>query len=748
MAKSTTFQNVEAAQTGQFEGYYLWSDLKNWSNGAPANGDTVNLGSYTGIVVCDLQGLSNISTLSNTNTTGEFATLNITTKITIGTVFNSPNTRTSFDVYGELIDNSSSNAGGWFAGNYYGIDGGEVVIAAPPTAEYEFFLGGTLAFEHPSATNPAQILGVAGLKETLELPGTVVKDVLISPSGSGLTVDTDAGTYVFTNFHASPTLNYQTSYDSTLGLASITFLPSTAPQQSKAQTSGPLANQYVWSNPVNWSNSPPGNGVNLTASSTGVDDIASLSLDDLTLSGSSTHVFVAGSLTIQLLTLAANTHIDADSYTGLALSSQLVIDGLSGTGGYIGANGWNAITDILGSSDAGENYSVSYGGALILNYALSASSSFSYASSRGWLALYNPGASTSAAINGVRAGDILELPGTSVSSLSLTGTDLKVTTDTASYDFSSFYLSANVTAYKSYFDSGLGLVAIRFLGPVHGDFNGSGAADILLQNSAGAVVVGELQNGVESYSTVAALGSEWSFEATGDFLGDGHEGFLISNTSGAVVVGEVASGATYYTRVAALGAEWKFVGAGDFFGLGQDQFLIENSAGAVVVANAASGAAQYTLVASLGSEWSFRGTGEFLGDGKTGFLIENMSGAVDVGEVSNGTTTYTQVASLGAEWKFVGSGDFLGNGQDQFLIENSSGAVDVANVVSGQAQYTQVAALGTEWSFLGTGDYLGTGTAGFTIENTAGAVVLGTVVNSQASYTKVSALGTEWTSHA
>jgi len=280
------------------------------------------------------------------------------------------------------------------------------------------------------------------------------------------------------------------------------------------------------------------------------------------------------------------------------------------------------------------------------------------------------------------------------------------------------------------------------------DFKVDSKSDLLLENTSGAVYVGEVSNGTTTYTGVAGLGPEWSFKGTGDFLGDGNTDFLIENTSGAVYVGEVSNGTTTYTGVAGLGSEWKFVGTGDFLGNGRDQFLIENSAGAVDVGNVVSGKAQYTQVAALGPEWSFKESGNFLGNGKTDFLIENTSGAVDVGEVSGGTTSYTQIGALGSEWKFVGSADFLGGAQDQFLIENTSGAVYVANVVNGQAQYTRVAALGPEWSFIGAGDYLGTGTAGFMIENTAGAVVLGTIANGQASYTQVGGLGSEWTSHS
>ena len=112
------------------------------------------------------------------------------------------------------------------------------------------------------------------------------------------------------------------------------------------------------------------------------------------------------------------------------------------------------------------------------------------------------------------------------------------------------------------------------------------------------------------------LGPEWKFVGAGDFLGDGTSEFLIENTSGAVVIGEVVNSAAVYTQVAGLGPEWKFVGDGDFLGDGKDQFLIENTAGSVVIGEVGNNSsAIYTPVAALGPEWKFVGTGDYLGEG-------------------------------------------------------------------------------------------------------------------------------------
>ncbi len=283
------------------------------------------------------------------------------------------------------------------------------------------------------------------------------------------------------------------------------------------------------------------------------------------------------------------------------------------------------------------------------------------------------------------------------------------------------------------------------------DFNADGLSDFLIENTLGAVYVGEVgSNNQAAYTQIGGLGSEWTFRGTGDFLGDGKSDFLIENTLGQVFVGEVGSNSQAgYTQIAALGSEWKFVGTGDYLGEGHDQFLIENNIGAVYVGDYTGGQIHYTQVAGLGSEWTFRGTGDFLGHGDDQFLIENTLGAVYVGEVgSNNQATFTQVAGLGSEWTFRGTGDFLGDGKSDFLIENTLGQVFVGEAGAGnQVSYTQIAGLGSEWTFKGTGDYLGEGHDQFLIENTLGAVYVGDFTGGQIHYTQVAGLGAEWAFH-
>ena len=304
---------------------------------------------------------------------------------------------------------------------------------------------------------------------------------------------------------------------------------------------------------------------------------------------------------------------------------------------------------------------------------------------------------------------------------------------------------------------------------VRADFEGGGVSDILIENTAGAVVVGQAGAGQqETYVQVAGLGPEWSILGAGDFLGGGLQDFLMESTNGALVAGAVAGGQTTYTQIGVLGAGVSVKEVLDNLGAGgQSGLVVEAADGALQLAAYIRGSLEFTSLGGLGPEWNFVGAGDFLGDGRSGYLIENSNGAVVVGEVScvqgpnvagpqdpaisfrTASVVYAQVAALGPEWSIVESGDFLGNGKTDFLMENTNGALVVGEVgAGGQAGYTAVGGLGPEWSFVGAGDYFGTGRDGFLIESTSGVVVEGTIAAGHVTYAQVGALGPEWKFHA
>ncbi len=281
------------------------------------------------------------------------------------------------------------------------------------------------------------------------------------------------------------------------------------------------------------------------------------------------------------------------------------------------------------------------------------------------------------------------------------------------------------------------------------DFDGFGKSDILISNTSGAVVVGEIgASGAEAYLRVATLGAQWTFRENGDFYGDNASAYLIENTSGQLDIGGVAGQSTSFTVIGSLGAQWNFVDAGDFLGVGHDQYLIESTGGQLDLGDASTGRAAYTVIGGISLQWKFEGAGDFLGDGHDQFLIQYSAGQVDLGDASTGHAVYTNIGLLGSNWKFEGVGDFLGKGYDQYLIESSAGRLEIGDASTGHALYTDIGALSPQLKFVGVGDYTTSGIAGAMVQNTNGALSIMTVVAGQAQYAAVGALGSQWTFHS
>lgn len=97
---------------------------------------------------------------------------------------------------------------------------------------------------------------------------------------------------------------------------------------------------------------------------------------------------------------------------------------------------------------------------------------------------------------------------------------------------------------------------------------------------------------------VGGLGSEWALRGVGDYLGDGKDQILIENTSGWLVTGEVNHGVMTYHSLGGLGPEWSFVGTKDYLNNGHDEFMIQNTHGLVAVGDAAAQTwgVSYTLI--------------------------------------------------------------------------------------------------------------------------------------------------------
>ncbi len=477
------FSDQVAASSGPLAGYYLWSDPENWSAGVPGDGATVT---------ADGSGFDDIASLSlaNLNVTSGQSNV-VANSLTVGTVTasgalttlfadsgNAPGPVTvtvgaigtsgaSFGAIGagsSFIDNSATDPGN----SYQAVVGGLVELASLSDASnLEINNGGTIALSNPAASTGALFQDLTA-GDVLELPGTSVSNV--SFTTNGLTVTTGGpggGTYAFTNvsYFGTPLSGFTATHDSATGLEAITFTSPDVFSDQVAASSGPLAGSYLWSDPDNWSAGVPGDGATVTADGSGFDDIASLSLASLNVTTGLSYV-VANSLTVGTVTASASTALFAD--LGNAPGPVTVTVGAIGTSGAsFGAIGAGSSFIDNSATDPGNSYQAVVGG-LVELASLSDASNLEI-NNGGTIALSNPAASTGALFQDLTAGDVLELPGTSVSNVSFTTNGLTVTTGGpggGTYAFTNVsYFGTPLSGFTATHDSTTGLEAITFTSP-------------------------------------------------------------------------------------------------------------------------------------------------------------------------------------------------------------------------------------------------------------------------------------------
>jgi hypothetical protein len=484
-APSDIFSDVSAATSGPLGGEYLWSNAANWSAGLPANGDSVTLAGY---------GIDDIATLSlaslnageegaeitggylsvNTVTIGNDAGFEADSEITggavtidIGTI---SGTNAFFEATGanaRLVISDSAQ----LADHYDVSDGGMIVLDnLASTADFEIKDGlGTLALVTPGATIAGSVDGIAP-GDVLELPGTTVSHIDFGDtldSTTTVSVTTNSGIYVFTEASFEGASNYQAAPDTSTGLEAITFTSASTGLDTFSGQAADSSGQFLWSNAANWSAGVPVNGSGAMLSASGRDDIATLSLTSLVSTGAFTAV--DGSLlSISTLVSDSATGLEADSEIAGGSSTVSVLLGtITGSGGLYVADGAHASIEVLDSAEPDEIYQAEDGGRIVLD-SLSSGSKFGFVGDS-TLALVLPGASTSALIDAIAPGDVLELPGTAVEGISFGTNSLEVTTSSGIYDFTNVTYGATVGGYIAGVDSATGLEAITFTSPLPPD---------------------------------------------------------------------------------------------------------------------------------------------------------------------------------------------------------------------------------------------------------------------------------------
>jgi hypothetical protein len=435
-------------------GAYLWSDALNWSAGVPAAGASVYMfASGTD----DVAGL----TLASLGLTDSM-TLDVAAKLTVDALSISANASieigaaATLDVAGPVIgadegllaaDGAGSvlldDAPGDPGETYEAGNGGTVVLAAVPSSQstLEYGVGespGTFVLPNPGVELTTSLEDI-GPGDVLALPGTAVQDVMFDPNEDGMSVITDAGSYdIYPAIFTAPVADYTAVAEPGAGLMAITFAAGDTFDDNDAAAGGADAGNFLWSDGLNWAPAAPLAGADAYADAAGIDDIAGLRLNDFGLTENSS-LEVAADLTVGRLSLGQFSTISVDG--GFTFDVTGAFEGQAG--GVLQAGGGGKVV-LAGASEAG----------LALSY--------DAAGAPGTIALSDPGASIVAALENVGVGDVLELPGARVTSVTLGGSALTVQTDAGTYQFADVGYLPGVAGYTAAVDPATDLAAVTF----------------------------------------------------------------------------------------------------------------------------------------------------------------------------------------------------------------------------------------------------------------------------------------------
>jgi hypothetical protein len=217
------------------------------------------------------------------------------------------------------------------------------------------------------------------------------------------------------------------------------------------------------------------------------------------------------------------------------------------------------------------------------------------------------------------------------------------------------------------------------------DRNGDGRADILWQNSDGALSIWDAREGggfSEGAYYHGAVGGGWRIAGTGDLNGDGRHDLLWQNVDGAVSAWRSTDGGfeenSYFHG--SVGASWRLVGLGDFTGDGRADILWRNTDGSLATWAASGPGVGFSeggyFAGGVPTSWHIDGIGDFSGDGRDDLIWRNDNGGVSVWR-SNGGGFDQGVfnTSVGTEWQIAQVADFNGDGRADILWRAGNGAL-------------------------------------------------------------------------
>ena len=229
-----------------------------------------------------------------------------------------------------------------------------------------------------------------------------------------------------------------------------------------------------------------------------------------------------------------------------------------------------------------------------------------------------------------------------------------------------------------------------------GDFNGDGMADVLWRNTTSGQVYIWFMNGstIASQASVETVSpsSGWNIVGVGDFNDTGIADILWQNSISGQVYIWFMNGSTITSQaqvgVVSPSSGWNIVGIGDFNGDGKADILWENGTNGQVyvwLMNGTTVSSQGTLESGVPPSWAVLGVGDFDGNGTSDILWQNsasgevyiwfMSGLTITSQGTPGSTFPPQsvdgVGDCNSQscdgWTIDGVGDYDGSGRASIL---------------------------------------------------------------------------------
>ena len=154
-----------------------------------------------------------------------------------------------------------------------------------------------------------------------------------------------------------------------------------------------------------------------------------------------------------------------------------------------------------------------------------------------------------------------------------------------------------------------------------GDLVGNSATDLLLKNAAGQLRI--LDPVAGTITDLFGLASGWSVAGVGNINGTGKADVVLQNNGTGAVIALTDQG---WRDLITLGSGWEIAGLGDVTGGLADDFILQKADGVTIFWDATQGGNGWKDFATIGPAWDFAGFNDLNGDGRDDVVLQNDNG--------------------------------------------------------------------------------------------------------------------------